>query len=74
MRADPQKSGGSWIGLLMGLALGATTSFQSFAQTVEVSSSPASGSSSTLAAYLQERQTLAQERQALVAQGAPRSN
>jgi hypothetical protein len=40
------------------------------AQTVEVSSSPASGSSSTLAAYLQERQTLAQERQALVAQGA----
>jgi hypothetical protein len=70
MKAVGQMSGASWIGLLTGLALGGTV----LAQTVEVSSSPASGSSSTLAAYLQERQTLAQERQALVAEGAPRSN
>jgi hypothetical protein len=70
MKTVGQISGRSWIGLLTGLVLGAITLSRAVAQTVEVSSSPASGSSATLTAYLQERQTLAQERQALVAEGA----
>ena len=65
MKAIFQRSSLGWIGLAWSLMVGGMVS----AQTVENSPQP-SGSSSTLQTYLQERQTLAQQWRALVAQGA----
>jgi len=65
VKAIFQRSSLGWIGLAWSLMVGGMVS----AQTVENSPQP-SGSSSTLQTYLQERQTLAQQWRALVAQGA----
>jgi len=69
MKAICKRFGGSWIGLLAALILTLTFCGTAFAQTA-TTAPQASGSTGALAAFCQEQQSLAQQWQALVSQGA----